>query len=126
MLDLNFNPKFGDFGLARLTDHDTDLQTTIVARTPGYLAPKCLLTGKASKESDVYSFGIAALEIVCGRKVIEVKEEAMKVNLPGWVWDLYGKGLILEAVDNRLEGEFDEGQTECLMILTLTKLFKDE
>ncbi|KAL8170846.1 hypothetical protein V2J09_022650 [Rumex salicifolius] len=124
MLDLNFNPKLGDFGLARLTDHDTGLQTTAVAGTSGYLAPECLLTGKASKESDVYSFGIAALEIACGRKVIEVKEEASKVNLPGWVWDLYGKGLILEAVDNRLEGEFDERQAECLMIAITTLNFE--
>ncbi|KAL8170874.1 hypothetical protein V2J09_022678 [Rumex salicifolius] len=119
MLDLNFNPKLGDFGLARLTDHDAGLQTTAVAGTPGYLAPECLLTGKFSKESDVYSFGIAALEIACGRKIIEVKEEKGKVNLAEWVWDLYGKGIIVEAVDYRLEGEFDERQAECLMIVGL-------
>lgn len=77
---------------------------------------ECLLTGKASKESDVYSFGIVALEVACGRKVIEVRE----VNLVEWVWDLYGKGNILEAVDERvLEGEFDEQQAKCLMIVGL-------
>lgn len=35
MLDLNFNPKLGDFGLARLADHDVGLQTTVPAGTPG-------------------------------------------------------------------------------------------
>ncbi|XP_058005451.1 L-type lectin-domain containing receptor kinase IV.1-like [Hevea brasiliensis] len=36
-----------------------------------------------------------------------------------WVWDLYGKGHLLEAVDIRLSKEFDEWQLECLMIVGL-------
>ncbi|KAA8536373.1 hypothetical protein F0562_028851 [Nyssa sinensis] len=68
MLDSNFNAKLGDFGLARLVDHEKGFQTTVLAGTMGYMAPECVITGKASKESDVYSFGIVALEIACGRK----------------------------------------------------------
>lgn len=36
-----------------------------------------------------------------------------------WAWDLYGKDQILEAVDKRLNMEFDEQQIECLMIVGL-------
>ncbi|RZC58261.1 hypothetical protein C5167_005559 [Papaver somniferum] len=68
MLDSNFNAKLGDFGLARLVDHGLGCQTTKLAGTIGYLAPECFLTRKSSKESDVFSFGIVALEIACGRK----------------------------------------------------------
>ncbi|KAG6516968.1 hypothetical protein ZIOFF_020344 [Zingiber officinale] len=64
MLDSAFNAKLGDFGLARLLDHDGGTQTTtMLAGTRGYMAPEYIFTGKASKESDVYSFGVVVLEI---------------------------------------------------------------
>ncbi|KAE8671497.1 L-type lectin-domain containing receptor kinase IX.1 [Hibiscus syriacus] len=119
MLDSNFNAKLGDFGLARLVDHDMGSQTTVLAGTMGYLAPECVTTGKASKESDVYSFGVVALEIACGRKPVEPRAEPSKVRLLEWVWDLYGKGQLLEAVDKRLGKVFDERQIECLMVTGL-------
>ncbi|GKV51886.1 hypothetical protein SLEP1_g58505 [Rubroshorea leprosula] len=54
MLDSAFNAKFGDFGLARLVDHEKGSQTTLLTGTTGYMTPKCHTTGKANKESDVY------------------------------------------------------------------------
>ncbi|KAM4108862.1 hypothetical protein ACB094_03G077500 [Castanea mollissima] len=101
MLDTNFNAKLGDFG------------------TMGYLAPECATSGKASKESDVYSFGMVSLEIVCGRKPIDPQTEPNKVNLVEWVWELYGKGQLLEAVDLKLNMEFDKEQIQCLMVVGL-------
>ncbi|KAK8471662.1 hypothetical protein PHAVU_003G287101 [Phaseolus vulgaris] len=119
MLDANFNAKLGDFGLARLVDHEVGSQTTVLAGTMGYLAPECVTTGKSSKESDVYSFGVVALEITCGRKPVEVREEPGKVRLVEWVWNLYGKGKLLEAADEKLNLEFEEQQMECLMVVGL-------
>ncbi|KAF2285322.1 hypothetical protein GH714_042364 [Hevea brasiliensis] len=74
---------------------------------------------KASKESDVYGFGVVALEITSGRRPVDTTQEPNKVRLVEWVWDLYGKGHLLEAVDKRLTNEFDERQLECLMIVGL-------
>jgi hypothetical protein len=119
MLDANFNSKLGDFGLARLVDHELGSQTTVLAGTMGYLAPECVTTGKSSKESDVYSFGVVALEIVCGRRSIEPKEEANKVRLVEWVWELYGKSELFEGVDKGLNLEYDKKQMEYLMIIGL-------
>ncbi|KAM4119683.1 hypothetical protein ACJW30_03G077600 [Castanea mollissima] len=119
MLDSNFNAKLGDFGLARLVDHELGLQTTVLAGTMGYLAPECFTTGTASKESDVYSFGVVCLEIACGRKPVDPWAEPSKVRLVEWVWDLYGNGQLLEAVDKRLDMEFDEGQIKSLMVVGL-------
>ena len=45
--------------------------------------------------------------------------EPSKVRLVEWVWDLYGKGQILEAVDKGLSMEFDKGQIENLMVVGL-------
>ncbi|XWS41678.1 hypothetical protein CRYUN_Cryun17cG0103100 [Craigia yunnanensis] len=69
MLDSSFNVKLGDFGLARLMDHKLGPLTTGLAGTLGYMAPE-YITGRASKASDVNSFGIVALEIAAGRKLI--------------------------------------------------------
>ncbi|EXC36488.1 L-type lectin-domain containing receptor kinase IX.1 [Morus notabilis] len=120
MLDTNFNAKLGDFGLARLVDHDElGSQTTVLAGTMGYLAPECVTIGMASKETDVYSFGVVALEISCGRRPVDPKAEPSKIRLVEWVWDLYGKGQILQAVDEGLKTEFDETQIERLMVVGL-------
>ncbi|XP_062086778.1 L-type lectin-domain containing receptor kinase IX.1-like [Humulus lupulus] len=121
MLDLNFNAKLGDFGLARLVDHEMGLDTTVVAGTRGYMAPECFTTSKASKESDVYSFGVVTLEICCGRRPIVLNEEdPKKVMLVEWVWELYGRGQLVEAVDKGLVSmEWNDREMECVMIVGL-------
>ncbi|KHN46238.1 L-type lectin-domain containing receptor kinase IX.1-like [Glycine soja] len=119
MLDSEFNAKLGDFGLARFVDHAKSAQTTALAGTMGYMAPECATSGRASKESDVYSFGVVALEIACGRKPINHRAQENEINIVEWVWGLYGEGRILEAADQRLEGEFEEEQIKCLMIVGL-------
>ncbi|KAI8532439.1 hypothetical protein RHMOL_Rhmol11G0214400 [Rhododendron molle] len=119
MLDSKFNAKLGDFGLARFVDHEKQPETTLLAGTMGYLAPECMVTGKASKESDVYSFGIVALEIACGRKPLDSKVPESQMILVEWVWDLYGMGRLLEAVDAKLGLDFDEQEIERLMIVGL-------
>ncbi|KAF3775404.1 L-type lectin-domain containing receptor kinase IX-1 [Nymphaea thermarum] len=53
MIDSKFCPRLGDFGLARLVDHSRSAQTTMVAGTMGYLAPECVITGKATKDSEI-------------------------------------------------------------------------
>ncbi|KAF8032060.1 hypothetical protein BT93_D1080 [Corymbia citriodora subsp. variegata] len=119
LLDAQFEAKLGDFGLARLIDHAKGSQTTLLAGTMGYLAPECIYIGKASKESDVYSFGIVLLEIACGRKAIELRASQSQIRLVEWVWELYGIGKLFDAADPKLEENFDERQMECLVIVGL-------
>ncbi|MFS7920638.1 putative protein kinase RLK-Pelle-L-LEC family [Helianthus anomalus] len=119
MLDSNFNAKLGDFGLAKLVDHDKGVQTTMLAGTLGYMAPECVVTGKASKESDVFSFGVVALEIACGRKPIDYNAQESQQRLVEWVWELYGTGKLLNAVDPRLGSDFEEEEIKQLMIIGL-------
>ncbi|XWS33412.1 hypothetical protein CRYUN_Cryun22dG0080400 [Craigia yunnanensis] len=118
MLDSSFNVKLGDFGLARLTSHELGPKTTGLAGTLGYLAPEYISTGKASKESDVFSFGVVLLEIATGRKSADPRE-ATEIGLVEWVWDLYGEGKLLLAADEKLNRDFDKKQVECLMIAGL-------
>lgn len=119
MLDSGFNVKLGDFGLARLMDHELGPQTTGLAGTFGYLAPEYVSTGRASKESDVYSFGVVALEIATGRKSVDPMYQSLEMSLVEWVWDLYGRGQVVEAMDERLQVDFDRKQVECLLVVGL-------
>ncbi|KAK4758561.1 hypothetical protein SAY87_019862 [Trapa incisa] len=119
MLDSNFDAKLGDFGLARIIDHGKVSQTTTLAGTMGYMAPECVYTGRASKESDVYSFGVIVLEIACGRSVIEPLAKVGPPHLVQWVWELYGDGKLLDAADPVLEGKYNTGEMEMMMVVGL-------
>ncbi|XP_061359981.1 L-type lectin-domain containing receptor kinase IX.1-like [Gastrolobium bilobum] len=119
MLDSCFNAKLGDFGLARLVDHEKGSQTTLIAGTRGYIAPEYFTSGKATKESDIYSFGVVLLEIACGRKPIDLAANEGQITVVEWVWELYGLGKFLEAADTKLCGAFDEQQMERLVVVGL-------
>ncbi|CAF2340530.1 unnamed protein product [Brassica napus] len=120
MLDSNFNAKLGDFGLARLMDHELGPQTTGLAGTFGYMAPEYISTGRASKESDVYSFGVVTLEIVTGRKSVDPRQGRVEpeTSLVERVWEFYGRGEVITVVNEKLRTNdgFDEKQAECLVI----------
>ncbi|KAK9987803.1 hypothetical protein SO802_028042 [Lithocarpus litseifolius] len=119
MLDSNFNAKLGDFGLARLVDHDKASQITNLAGTKGYIDPGCVTTRRASKKSNVYSFGIVALELAYGRKPIDHKATKGQIVMLDWVKVLYERGEVHSAIDKRLCGCFDEQQMKCLLIVGL-------
>ncbi|KAG0563603.1 hypothetical protein KC19_8G044600 [Ceratodon purpureus] len=101
MLDADFNPHLGDFGLARLMDHKKLEKTTMVAGTFGCMAPEIHYTGRATKESDVYSFGVLMLEVLCGRRAVnlQVEDPDEDFMLLQAVWRSYEGGNILSAVD---------------------------
>ncbi|XP_062119430.1 L-type lectin-domain containing receptor kinase IX.1-like [Humulus lupulus] len=119
MLDSSFNVKLSDFGLARLMDHELGPQTTGLVGTLGYLAPEYISTRKASKESDVYSFGVVALEIATGKRATYIMDNDSEMGLVEWVWDLYGKGELILAMEGRLHIGSDQKQVENLMIVGL-------
>jgi serine/threonine protein kinase len=121
LLDGSFNARLGDFGLAKLMDHDKSPVSTLTAGTMGYLAPEYLQYGKATEKTDVFSFGVVILEVACGRRPIEREPGSLKmVNLVDWVWGLHSQGKIIEAADKRLNGEFEEEEMRKLLLVGLS------
>ncbi|KAI9070536.1 hypothetical protein K1719_047501 [Acacia pycnantha] len=91
-----------------------------IASTIGYMAPKYVSIGRASKESNVYSFGVVALEIATGRKANDLmKHGDTEIGLIEWVWDHYGRGKLTLAIDEILQKEYNEREVKCLMIVEL-------
>nr|XP_023914842.1 rust resistance kinase Lr10-like [Quercus suber]POF07617.1 rust resistance kinase lr10 [Quercus suber] len=92
LLDQNFNPKISDFGLAKLCAKDQSAVSMTTARgTMGYIAPEVFSRnfGSVSYKSDVYSFGILLLEMVGGRKNVDITtENTSQIYFPEWIYNL--------------------------------------
>ncbi|XP_037424461.1 L-type lectin-domain containing receptor kinase IX.1-like [Triticum dicoccoides] len=121
MLDTSFCAKLGDFGLAQLVDHGRGPYTTDLAGTMGYMDPECVVTGRTSIESDVYSFGAVMLEIACGKWPAVARGQEDIIHLVQWVWDSWESRRVrtLEAADAQLSLEFHEREMECVMVVGL-------
>ncbi|TYG88327.1 hypothetical protein ES288_A12G013000v1 [Gossypium darwinii] len=124
LLDVDYNARLGDFGLARALENErhsySELGLAGVPGTIGYVAPECFHTGKATVESDVFGFGAVVLEVVCGRSpVIKIPHQQDLYTLVDWVWMLHRKRRIIEAVDERLNNEFDVDEAKRLLLLGL-------
>ncbi|KAL9153125.1 hypothetical protein ABFS82_10G029100 [Erythranthe guttata] len=117
LLDGEMNGRLGDFGLAKLYDHGSNPGTTRVVGTLGYLAPELPRTGRATTGSDVFAFGALLLEVACGRRPIESKAGPDDLVLVDYVWNKWKEGSVLDCVDGRMKGDFDEN--EVLMVLKL-------
>ncbi|KAG0477050.1 hypothetical protein HPP92_013891 [Vanilla planifolia] len=119
LLDEDFHPRLGDFGLARQVDHDRSPDATVTAGTMGYLAPEYLQTGRASDKTDVFSFGALVLEVASGRRPIDESGGRLRGSLVEWVWRLHGEGKLLEAADARLDGEFNVREMSRVLLIGL-------
>ncbi|XP_076959043.1 cold-responsive protein kinase 1-like isoform X1 [Bidens hawaiensis] len=102
LLDKDFTPKIGDFGLAKLFPDSITHISTKLAGTTGYLAPEYVLGGQLTLKADVYSFGVLVLEIISGRSSSLSSWGTDQKVLLEWAWGLYEEGRLLELVDEQL------------------------
>ncbi|KAJ4748284.1 Protein kinase [Rhynchospora pubera] len=102
LLDSEFQARVADFGLARQSKEGQSHLTTRVAGTHGYLAPEYALYGQLTEKSDVYSFGVLVLEIMTGRRALDMSAPSGIVLVTDWAWTLVKAGRTSEVLDESL------------------------
>ncbi|XP_028791146.1 putative receptor-like protein kinase At4g00960 [Neltuma alba] len=63
------------------------------------MSPEYAMEGQYSTKSDVFSFGILLIEIICGKRNTDHDKERSSVNLIGHVWEMWREEKSLDIVD---------------------------
>ncbi|KAL6516232.1 Receptor-like serine/threonine-protein kinase ale2 [Orobanche gracilis] len=108
LLEDDFTPKVSDFGLAREATEGSHHISTRVMGTFGYVAPEYAMTGHLLVKSDVYSYGVVLLELLSGRKPVDMSQPPGQENLVTWARPLLtNREGLLQLVDPSLAGTYD-------------------
>ncbi|XP_073302533.1 inactive protein kinase SELMODRAFT_444075-like [Primulina huaijiensis] len=111
----DFEPLVGDFGLARWQpDGETGVETRVIG-TFGYLAPEYAQSGQVTEKADVYSFGVVLMELVAGRKAIDINRPKGQQCLTEWARPLLEAHAIDELIDPRLGSQYSENEVYCML-----------
>ncbi|XVE63670.1 hypothetical protein DITRI_Ditri07aG0038300 [Diplodiscus trichospermus] len=107
LLTESMRAKVADFGFARLGPMDSEQThiSTKVKGTVGYLDPEYMKTYQLTTKSDVYSFGILLIEILTGRRPVELRRPPEERVTLRWAFQKYNAGRVVELVDPMLMEE---------------------
>nr|AAQ93630.1 putative protein kinase [Triticum turgidum] len=108
LLDGNLSAKLADFGLAKLGPvGDKTHVTTRVMGTYGYCAPEYAMSGKLTKMSDIYCFGVVFLELITGRRAIDTTKPTREQILVHWAAPLFkDKKKFTKMADPKLDSKY--------------------
>ncbi|KAM0987841.1 hypothetical protein ACFX13_012099 [Malus domestica] len=114
MLDSEFEPRLGDYGLAKLAPY-------LTGATSGYSAPECFQNGRYTDKSDIFSFGMILGVLLTGRDPTDpfFGEAASGGSLGRWLRHLQQAGEAREALDKSIIGEEGEEDDEMLMAVRI-------
>ncbi|KAL2242174.1 UNVERIFIED_CONTAM: Receptor protein-tyrosine kinase CEPR1 [Sesamum indicum] len=118
LLDVDYQPKVADFGIAKVLQArgSKDSTTTEIAGTYGYLAPEYAYSSKATTKCDVYSFGVVLMELITGKKPVEAEFGENK-NIIYWVsTKVETKEGAADVLDKRVVGSYEEDMIKVLRV----------
>ncbi|XP_059662666.1 phytosulfokine receptor 2 [Cornus florida] len=117
LLDERFEAHLADFGLSRLLcPYDTHVTTDLVG-TLGYIPPEYSQALAATFKGDVYSFGVVLLELLTGRRPVEVCKGRNCRDLVSWVFQMKSEKREEEIFDSSiLDKDYEKQHLEVLAI----------
>ncbi|XP_038991984.1 probable serine/threonine-protein kinase PBL28 [Hibiscus syriacus] len=115
LLTEHLDPKLSDFGLAKILGMKESKVFTDVRGTIGYMDPEYMTNAKLTCASDIYSFGIVALQILSGQKVIELDLDASE-QLTRKATDVsLGRRPVTDFEDPRLHEDLNRKDFESIL-----------
>ncbi|WCJ36717.1 Protein kinase superfamily protein [Euphorbia peplus] len=102
LLDRQWNPKISDFGIVNLFSPERSHIAARLMGTSGYLSQEYARDGVMNERSDVYSFGILVMEIICGK--IPSDHNHPHVYLVDWVKSMVASKKSMHVADPKLPG----------------------
>ncbi|KAJ0885800.1 putative protein kinase RLK-Pelle-PERK-2 family [Helianthus annuus] len=114
LLTHDFEVLVGDFGLARWQPDGETCEETRIIGTFGYLAPEYAQSGEITEKADVYSFGVVLVELITGRKAVDINRPKGQQYLTEWARPLLEEAAIAELIDPRLRDNYSEREVRCM------------
>uniref|UniRef100_A0A9I9DSF5 Protein kinase domain-containing protein n=1 Tax=Cucumis melo TaxID=3656 RepID=A0A9I9DSF5_CUCME len=107
LLDHSMSAKVADFGFSKYAPQEGDSGASLEVRgTAGYLDPEYYTTHHLSAKSDVFSFGVVLLEIICGREPLNIHKPRNEWSLVEWAKTNIRESKIEEIVDPSIKGGY--------------------
>ncbi|OWM71557.1 hypothetical protein CDL15_Pgr005744 [Punica granatum] len=119
LLGPNFEAKLSDFGLSKVIEAGQTHVSSEVRGTFGYLDPKYQDNRRVNSSGDVYSFGIVLLQILSGKKVVNLNEDK-PMSLDKRAKGLTKGGNTMEFADPKLDGEYSVEAFDLTLRLALS------
>ncbi|KAE8730041.1 Phytosulfokine receptor 1 [Hibiscus syriacus] len=124
LLDGNFKAHLADFGLARLIlPYDTHVTTDLVG-TLGYIPPEYGQASVATYKGDVYSFGVVLLELLTGKRPMDMCKPKDTWDIISWVMRMNMENKESEVFDPLIYGK--QHDKEMLRVLEIACLCLSE
>ncbi|CAM8977439.1 unnamed protein product [Rhodiola kirilowii] len=138
LLDSDFSAKVSDFGLAKLIGRDFSRIIATMRGTWGYVAPEWISGVAITTKADVYSYGMTLLELISGRRNVEVPPSSSTAPEPisasgrdKWFFPPYAAQLIIEGntaavMDDRLNSAYNASEAERVGLVAIWCIQDDE
>ncbi|XP_076921698.1 putative serine/threonine-protein kinase PBL22 isoform X2 [Bidens hawaiensis] len=99
--------KISDFGLSKIspTNKPSTYVNTLIKGTFGYLDPYYFTTGRLTRKSDVYAFGVVLLEVLCRKHAVDRNLDEEQWGLVTWAQDSIKEGNLKRIIDSDIRSE---------------------
>ncbi|KAJ9708993.1 hypothetical protein PVL29_000808 [Vitis rotundifolia] len=119
LISANFHAKLSDFGLSKVMDLDQSYVSSEVRGTFGYVDPEYQINHHVNSSGDIYSFGIVLLQILSGKRVLNLNSKR-PMPLDKMAKFLMKGRNISEFADPKLNGEYSVEAFELILELALS------